>query len=186
MLSPFLQRLLFVNQFTIADGKVELLGDRYIMLNASDLFKLQELDRTKMYSIMKSASLNNIKEIVEHAQVYKSMKDQSLRNIAELSKKIGKSDEGVIMTLQSIFDIYGLGKLHILDLDNKKQCASLKIENSSIALEQVKMGKTKTPACTLTAGILAGMFTYIFNKRVDCVEKKCIGKGDQMCEFEIR
>ena len=185
MLSSLLQRLLFVNQFSIIDGKVEILGNRYIMLDSNDLLVLQEIDKTKMYKAVKDGSRSNIQNLVEHAQVYKGIKDQSLKNIAELSKKIGKSDEGVIKTLQSLFDIYGLGKLEILDLDNKNSKAKLKVKDSSLALAQIKKGKTRATVCTLTAGVLAGIFTYIFEKNVDCAENTCLAKGDDFCEFEV-
>jgi len=185
MLSSLLQRLLFVNQFNIIDGKVEVLGTRYIMLDASDLLVLQEIDKTKCYKAAKDGTKSNLKELVEHANVYEGMKDQSLKNIAELSKKIGKTDEGVIKTLQSLFEIYGLGKLQILNLDNEKKKANLRVSDSSLAKAQLKKGKSKTPVCTLTSGILAGIFSYIFKKDVDCIETNCLGKGSQFCEFEI-
>ena len=184
-LSSLLQRLLFVNQFNIINGKIEILGNRYIMLDASDLLVLQEIDKTKTYATVKNMSKNNLKNLVEHANVYKGIKDQSLKNIAELSKKIGKTDEGVIRTLQSLFEVYGLGKLEIINLDNDKKKVLLRVIDSSMAVAQLKKGKSKTPVCTLTAGVLAGIFSYILKKDVDCAEKKCISKGEETCEFLV-
>jgi len=184
-LSSLLQKLLFVNQFNILDGKIEVLGNRYIMLDASDLLILQDIDKTKTYSTAKNMSKNNLKNLVEHASVYKGIKDQSMKNIAELSKKIGKTDDGVIKTLQSLFEIYGLGKLEILNLDNANKKVLLRIKGSSLALAQLEKGKAKTPVCTLTSGVLAGIFSYIFKKDVDCIEKKCLAKGEEICEFAV-
>jgi len=184
-LSSLLQRLLFVNQFSIIKGKIDILGNRYIMLDASDLLVLQEIDKTKTYNSVKKNSKENLKKIVNHAQVYKGIKGQSLKNIANLSKKIGKSDEGVIKTLQSLFEVYGLGKLEIMDLDNENKSAVLKIRNSTLARVQLKKAKSKTPVCTLTAGILAGIFSYIFNKDVDCFERSCLASGKEECNFEV-
>jgi len=184
-LSGFLQRLLFVNQFSINEGKVEILGTNYILLDASYILALQDIDKTKMYQTAKYASIENVKNLVEHAEVYKNIKDQSLKNIAELSRKIGKTDEGTIKTLQMIFDIYGLGKMQILDLNNDKKTAIVQIQNSSIAIEQYKKGRTTIPKCTLTAGMLAGLFSFIFGKDVNCNENKCFAKGDEACFFNI-
>jgi predicted hydrocarbon binding protein len=184
-LSSLLQKLLFVNQFNIIDGKVEILGNRYIMLDANDLLILQEIDKTKTYSTAKNMSKNNLKNLVDHASVYKGIKDQSLKNIAELSKKIGKTDDGVIKTLQSLFEVYGLGKLEIVNLDNAGKKVTLRIKGSSLALAQLEKGKVKTTVCTLTCGVLAGIFSYIFKKDVDCSETKCIAKGDDICEFMV-
>lgn len=187
MLSPLLQKLLFVNQFGINNGKIEILGGRYIMLNASDLWRLQEIDETKMYALMKDFSKGNIQSLIEHAKVYKGMKDESLKNIADLSKKVGKGDSGVINTLQSLFELYGLGKMNITNLDNKNKTTSIQISESTIALEELKKGKkSKETVCTITEGILAGLFSHIFGKDVDCIEKKCLAKGDDSCIFIVQ
>ena len=155
------------------------------MLDANDLLVLQEIDKTKTYKTAKDSSKANLKSLVEHAAVYKGIKDQSLKNIAELSKKIGKTDEGVIKTLQSLFDIYGLGKLEIINLDNEKKKAILRVKDSSIAKAQLKISKSKTPVCALTSGILAGIFSYIFKKDIDCIENKCLAKAEEICEFLV-
>ncbi|MEM4625355.1 MAG: 4-vinyl reductase [Candidatus Pacearchaeota archaeon] len=185
MLSPFLQKLLFVKQFKINEGEINLLGNRLVMLNASNILVLQEIDKTKMYSVSKSTGESNIKTIIEHAQVYRGLKDQTIREIIELSKRINHSEEGAIKTLQEIFNIYGLGKMIITNLDNKNKEAQTIIQNSSLALEQLKKGKSKKEVCIVTSGILAGTFTYLFNKNVDCIEIKCLAKGDEDCEFFI-
>ncbi len=184
-LSSFLQKLLFINQFNIKDGRIDLLGDRYTLLNASIILSLQDIDKTKMYNSVKNSSLEHIKNLVDHAQVYKNIKNEALRNIANLSQRISKSDEGVIKTLESIFDIYGLGRLVILDMNNQDKTAILKIENSTLALSQLKIVKAKIPVCTLTAGIIAGIFSYIFNNNVDCIEKNCLAVKADSCYFEV-
>jgi len=185
MLSPILQKLLFINQFGINEGKIEILGSRYIMLYASDLLYLQEIDESKMYAFMKGNSKKDLKELIEHAKVYKGLKDESVKNIVALSSKVGKSSDGMIKTLQDLFELYGLGKMNIISLDNKAKKASIEIKDSTIAYAQLKKGKTKKPVCTITAGILAGMFSHIFEKDVDCIEKKCKAKGDDSCLFVI-
>ena len=96
MLSPFLQRLLFVNQFEIDKGRIKILGDSQIMLNASAILGLQEIDESKLYEIAKKSSLNNLVRFVEHAKVYGKMKDVFMKQLAELGQKIGQSDEGTI------------------------------------------------------------------------------------------
>ncbi len=185
MLSPLLQKLLFINQFNVNEGKIEILGNSMIMLNASDLLVLQEMDETKMYASMKGNSKKDLKELIEHAKVYKGIKSESIKNIVSLSEKVGKNSEGIIKTLQELFELYGLGKMNITVLDNEKKKATIEIKNSPLAKAKLKDGKSKKPCCTVTAGILAGMFSYIFKKDVDCIEKKCAAKGDDSCVFII-
>lgn len=187
-LSAFLQKLLFVNQFSISGGKIEMLGNRYIMLNASDILVLQKIDETIAYNLGKNMAKKQFSSMVEHAKVYQGIKNESLKNIAELSKKIEKSEEGKMKVLEEIFDIYGLGRLQIVDLDNKNCKVSLKIDNSTISQEYLKDKnnvKSKSGVCVLTAGILAGIFTFLFKKKVECLEESCQAKGDGSCIFKI-
>ncbi len=187
MLSAFLQKLLFVNQFGIDKGKISLLGDKLIMLHASAILELQDIDETKLYEIAKKSSLNNLVNFVEHAKVYGKIKNVIIKELIELGQKIGQTDEGTIKTLENLFNINGLGKMNINNLDNEKKEALITIIDSTIALEWLEKNKkeSKNAACTLTAGVLAGMFSYIFGEDVDCVEISCKAKGDNICEFKI-
>lgn len=176
---------MFINQFGMNDGKIEVLGSRYVMLYASDLLYLQEIDESKMYTFMKGNSKKDLKELINHAKVYKGLKNESVKNIVTLSKKIGKSDEGVVKTLQDLFELYGLGKINITNLDNKSKKASIEVVDSTIAFAKLKKGKSKKPVCIVVAGILAGIFSFIFKKDVNCVEKKCRAMGHPTCSFVV-
>ena len=187
MLSSFLQKLLFVNQFSIDKGKICLLGDNLVMLHASAILELQDIDETKLYEIAKKSSLNNLVAFVEHAKVYGKIKNVIIKELIELGQKIGQTDEGTIKTLEDLFNINGLGKLSINNLDNEKKEALISISDSIIALEWLEKNKkeSENAVCTLTAGVLAGMFSYIFGEDVDCVEVSCKAKGDDICGFKI-
>ncbi len=187
VLSPFLQKLLFVNQFEISNGKVSILGSRNVLLHASAILELQELDETKLYDLAKKSSFKNMGSFVNHARVYGKMKSAVLKELAALGKKIGESDEGALRTVEHLFNIYGLGQLTIRDVDNKEFHALLTLKDSSIALEWMEKfkGRSNNAVCTLTAGVLAGMFSYLFGKEVDCVESGCKAQGKAGCSFEI-
>jgi len=186
-LSPILKKLMFVRQFEIDQGKVKVLGDREIMLHASAILELQNLDETKLYDIAKKSGKANLSGAVEHAKVYGKMKDVFISEIAQLGKKIGESDEGMLKTLQELFNIYGLGEMVIEDLDNKNKSAIIVIRDSTIAEEWVSRykAKSKVAVCTLTAGVIAGFFSYIFGKEVDCMEQKCKSSGNAHCIFKV-
>ena len=49
VLSPIIKKLMFVRQFDIDKGKIELLGGRQIMIHASAVLELQEIDEGKVY-----------------------------------------------------------------------------------------------------------------------------------------
>ena len=187
VLSAILKKLLFVRQFNINDGKITLLGDRQVMLSSSAILELQEIDETKMYDIGKKSSLKNLVKIVDHAKVYSKVKDVFVRKIASLGKKIGESDEGAIKVLQDVFNVYGLGEMHLQKLDNRSKQALVMIDGSTIAEEYRKKNKKKSSraVCALTAGVIAGIFSYIFDKKVDCVETKCKAKSGSYCLFKV-
>ena len=187
MLSSFLQKLLFVKQFSLGDGNIDILGTRHIMLAADALLGLQETDETKTYDFVKDSVFKNMTEFVEHAKVYKALKDIAMLDVIKLSKKVG-GEEGMLKTLKDLFDVYGLGSLTIVDLNNEKRTAFLKIDDSSLARAHLNHEKkrSKTTVCTITSAVLAGMFSFLFGKPVDCVEGKCIAKGDTYCEFAIK
>jgi len=187
VLSPILKKLLFVRQFDIDNGKIKLLGDSEIMLNALAILELQEIDESKLYDIAKRSSFKKMSSFVEHAKVYKKMKDVFMTDAARLGTKIGETDTGVIKTLQELFNVYGLGEMLIQEIDNKQKEALIMIRKGTLAQEWMKKKRTKSkmPVCTLTSGVIAGIFSYIFKKEVDCVEAKCIAQGYGQCMFKV-
>ena len=184
-LSPILKKLLFVRQFDIDKGKINVLGGREIMLHASAILELQEIDETKIYETAKQSSMKNIKGAVDHAKVYGKMRDVFMGEIAHLGDKIGQSDEGVINTLQELFNIYGLGEISIQELDNKGKTAIVMIRDSALVEEHQKRKGKSAKVCALTAGVIAGLFSYIFGKEIDCVEEKCKAQGNSYCLFKV-
>jgi predicted hydrocarbon binding protein len=187
MLSPFLQKLLFVNQFEVNQGKITLLGDRKIMLDASIILALQETDETKAYDMAKKIGFENISGAVEHVKVYGAIKNAMIKELAVLGEKIGETDEGTIKTLENFFNLYGLGLMSIQNIDNENKSALIEVKDSAIADSWLtsKKAKSKDTACTLTAGVLAGMFSYIFGKDIDCREQKCKAQGEDSCVFKV-
>ena len=186
MLDSFLQKLLYLNKFQMANGKIELFGSRYIMLDANNLLGLQKIDKTKIYKNAKTSAEEDVKEVLEHAKVYHLLKESMHECTKEVHGHLSNNNEGIVNTLRIMFNLYGLGNLKIIHLNNEDKTAILRIVDSTIGLAQLKKAKTKTCECVLTSGILAGIFSYIFCKNIECIEKKCIARGDKYCEFVIR
>ncbi len=185
--SPILKKLLFVRQFDIDQGKINLLGDREIMLHASAILALQEIDETKLYQAAKESSIKNMSGAVEHAKAYGHVREVFVAEIAELGKKIGQTDQGTIKTLQDIFNVYGLGEMVIQQLENTTKQAVVVIKDSAMADEYIKKrkAKSKDPVCAVVAGVIAGMFSFIFGKEVECLEQKCKAQGNGYCLFKV-
>jgi hypothetical protein len=105
MLSPFLKKLLFVRQFVIYNGKIEILGENQIMLPRSALLSLQN---EKTFDI-----------------VNKEMKDSMTR----YAKKIGASTSGMLKSVQDLYETMGLGKMEVIKLEATKKQAVLRIKD---------------------------------------------------------
>lgn len=167
MLSPFLKKLLFTRQFSIVDGKIEIMNLRSLMLSPEFILKIQEKDSKLIYNLSK-------KEMIEQLQYFKS-------------KIAIKGLEG-LKRIEDIYELLGFGKIKILDIDkNKKRCV-INIYDSPIAEKYIKNSKKKSSktTCDFISGKLAGMFCFIFNKEVESKEVKCLSKGDDFCQFVIK
>ena len=109
MLSPFLKKLLFVRQFFINEGKIEILGQKQFMLPLSAISKLKQKET---FSILQS-------------EVQKSMESYA--------KKMGSSSGGMVKSVQDIYETMGLGKMKIIKLDQKKKQTVLRIANIKVS-----------------------------------------------------
>lgn len=187
MLSELLKKLLFVRQFNMDQGKIEILGKRHIMLSDTALLDLQNVDETKFYELMKQSTLKQINDFVNHAKVYKQLKSTISWDVSDLSKKLGSS-EGIVKNSQEIFNLYGLGLIEIVDLSNEKKTAIVKIRDSTIAKAYLERNKSrsKNPVCVITAAVLAGIFSYLFQKSVDAAETSCNAQSSGNCQFIIK
>jgi len=151
MLSSFLKKLLFARQFFIMDGKIEVLGERQVMLPARMLMRIHAL-RPKESS-----------EII---------KQEFRAEVERYARKIGSGEEGMLKNLSDVFETIGIGKMEIVDLDNEKKRAIVRIENPLAENEQA-----------VIAAFLAGTFSFIFRKEVNAQPPSERKKAD---EFIVR
>ncbi|MDD5086871.1 MAG: hypothetical protein PHV16_03900, partial [Candidatus Nanoarchaeia archaeon] len=111
MLSTFLKKLLFVRQFFMIDGKIEVLGKRQVMLPTE---VLSELDSC------------NAKDD------YKKLKKIFMENIKDYAKKIGSGEEGMYKNIVDVFETFGLGRIEVVKSDNKKKTCVLRIHDCPV------------------------------------------------------
>ena len=108
MLSPFLKKLLFVRQFFMTDGKIEVLGEKQVMLPFSAMMNLQNASTFDLVS----------KDMKAVMQSY--------------GKKMGSSSSGMVKTVQDIYETTGLGKMEIIKLDADKKETVLRLANMNV------------------------------------------------------
>ncbi len=164
MLSNFIKKLLFTRQFFMKNGTIEILRTKQILLPSSIIHDFQTDEG-----------------------LYDSIKTNVKKEFHEIANNFGSKREDLIKNITDIFDIYGLGKLELVDVNEESKSANLNLFNSAIAHAHIaKNSNSKKPICNLTSAVLAGIFSFIFNEDVDCYEKNCFGKGDEFCEFVIK
>jgi len=142
MISSFLKKLLFARQFFMIDGKIEILGKKQVMMPTNVLAELQKLNTQTTYSAVKSV----IRKDVE-----------------DYAKKLGSGEQGMLKNINYIFETFGLGKLEIMDINNKKKKCIIRIHNSPL----MDLKKKEKPVYNITPAIISGMFSFLFDKEVD-------------------
>ena len=161
MLSAFLKKLLFARQLFMTDGRIEVLGKSQFRLPCDVIVAMQSLDEKKYYDLVK----NGIKQ-----------------NMQEYTKKIGANSSGMFKITGDIFETFGLGKPEIIVLDQKTKSATVRFHQAPAILA---CAGQQYQNCVLLPAALAGMFSFLFNKDVNCDVKKCPAKGG-VCEYVVR
>ncbi|MFH1587640.1 MAG: V4R domain-containing protein [Candidatus Diapherotrites archaeon] len=75
---------------------------------------------------------------------------------------------------------YGVGE--IIHWDEQKKQLAITVKN---CFNAVGFPPGKKPVCFAMAGILAGAAQTIFRTDMQCLETKCVAKGDEICEFRM-
>ena len=80
------------------------------------------------------------------------------------------------------------GELSFSDVDFAKGTGKVIVTNSfeTVARKGRKTRKTSQPCCHFLRGFLAGFLSELFQKTTTVTEEKCVGKGDERCEFTFK
>lgn len=158
MISPFLKKLLFARQFSMIDGKIDILGKNQVLLPADTIFELGKINPNA---------------------AYKSIKNTMHKDMVDYARKLGSTDEGMLKVVSELFESLGLGSMEILDIDNKKRRCLIRVHNPTFLSNADDEGAVITPA------ILSGMFSFFFNRDVDAKKSILKLKGMNYYEYVI-
>ena len=107
------------------------------------------------------------------AQSYKRMKkefetkEEALRYLSELKKKENWGN----LSFRDVDFAGGSGKIIVVD------------SFETVARRAEKGREKDQPCCNFFKGFFAGFLSELFEKSVTVTEEKCVGKGDEHCEF---
>ena len=103
------------------------------------------------------------------------------RNFTQTVINEGTSPEEVPMWLEVFFTQGGWGKITArADFVNKT--AVVVIDNCATA----RQVKSKESSCHFIRGYIAGICEILFKTNVECVETRCMSKGNAYCEFRVQ
>jgi len=155
---------MFVNQFTIDNGQVDILGNKQLLLPVQII---ELLNDKKAYDFIK--------------QTVKIGMDEEIRKIGSTTPLQRFNN------LKDLMNTFGIGNIDVTFIDSKKQKAMIQINNSTIANYYISQRKkTTVPVCVITKAVLAGAFSSFFGKDVDSEETKCMSLGENYCQFSIK
>lgn len=131
------------------------------------------------------ASICEVQDIEFHKKIYESIKKNTIDNLMkEFGLNLGTDKKKQLDFLQNFFTASGWGQIQIIDLQSEGKKAIIILENSPFSAKL--KGKTQLPADVFLRGILAGIFSKIFEDNIDCVESECVALNNERCKFIIK
>jgi predicted hydrocarbon binding protein len=99
-----------------------------------------------------------------------STKEEALRRLSELKRK----ENWGKLTFRDVDFVNGSGKVIVADaFETMARKAKLPQEADQ-------------PCCSFLRGFLTGFLSELFERSLTIIEEKCVGKGDENCEFTFR
>lgn len=161
----------FAKFLNISDGEIQVWN---IPMNIIPTFVLREWQK------------DTIKEVgykKAFKKIYDSAKIGSEEYNKNFIKKEGFKDKRQIINWQTrIVSLSGWGIIEIAKIDFEKDEYVAHFKNNPFAKTY---GKTNYPVDFLICGFIAGGFSASLGKTLDCIETKCVSKGDSFCEFIV-
>lgn len=154
-------------EYNIESGKINIAGEDWILMSAStfqDLVKGTE-------KILGSGAQ------VIWLEAGKNAGEQFASRLI----KLGMEFSELPSMLEEFFTLGGWGKIQA-EINIAKKEATITIINSITA----RGAESKEPICHLIRGFIAGVANVMFHGLSECVETKCIAKGDPHCEFRVK
>ncbi|MBI4017083.1 MAG: hypothetical protein HY363_05320 [Candidatus Aenigmarchaeota archaeon] len=134
--------------------------------------KIEVLGRRQvMLPLELLADLQKLNEV----EAYNVIKEDIRMIMVAFSQKIGSNSAGMFKNIEDIFECFGFGKPEIVVLDQSKKSVTVRFHDTPVRL----VSEVVLP------GALAGTFSFLFGKKVDCTYKTCPVNGSGFCEFRI-
>lgn len=165
MLDLFI-KLVLHKQLVISDGNIKIFGTHNVTFFplANLFYILQLIDKLKKQDELYLASKRLGNEWING--LLKAYRMDTIREQAKWG--------------ENVFTLAGFGKMKVVSWDVQKKEMIYRVYNSNIAKMYGNIGRAVDH---IPRGWFAGASSVFFKSDVDCVETKCLSKGDEFCEF---
>jgi predicted hydrocarbon binding protein len=172
----FFLKLLETGNIRIEDGRIMIFNAHNILFPVRSFLKIREL-------LLKRLGKDGDAILKE---VGKYQISQALSRYSKLFKVEQLTKEKVMdLGLKIISDLLGMGVYNVAYDGNKGMIITTR--NNPIALEyKIIYGTSKEPIDYYICGIWEQVYYSFFNKKMKCIETKCLACGDKICQFEIK
>ena len=159
----FMQKLVLARQIKFNKGKIELLNQKL------SIFPI---------SVFSTIIENNPSTIPD---VYKSTKNSAELFASETQKLHKFTGRELANWLIDIIAFSGWGIAKFTIYNGKDLSAKIRFDHSTIG----EIASKKEAVDHAVRGFFAGGGSISMNKNIECLEIKCIAKGDKICEFVL-
>ncbi|MFH1751901.1 MAG: 4-vinyl reductase [archaeon] len=170
----FAAKLLMTKSLEFKDGEISLLKNPALLLPVNVVCSMiHELIQEDNYA-------------VAYHMIYSGTKLGVISYSHELVKNFHLKKQELMKIFLQIAALAGYGKIDVKNVDYKLKRAIIHATESPVAQTYVKeYGRSKFFVDVINAGFFAGVFSILFEENVDCIELKCIARGDSECEFIV-
>ncbi|AJF60043.1 MAG: V4R protein [archaeon GW2011_AR10] len=158
-----MQKLVLAKQIKFDQGKIELLNQKLSIFPVSVFSTIVD---------------NNPKVVPD---VYQATKESAQMFANEIKKRHKFTGQQLKSWLKDIVSFAGWGKAEFIIYDEKNFASIVRVQQSPVAEISKKKGYTDHAL----RGFFAGGGSASMETDLDCIEIKCVAKGDSICEFVL-
>lgn len=178
MANSFFIELLKSGRVIAENGTFTFLNEFFILLPAKSFLKLKE----KLTDTIGERKTDAFLKELGRYQVAEAIKRYSKTMGIEKLDKNKISEFGF-----NVMNLMGHGVFNLVSYDEKNKKVVIRSKNVAIPVEYKKIyGKSDRPIDSFICGIWEEAYTRFLNVEMLCVETKCIARGDECCQFELK
>jgi PAS domain S-box-containing protein len=160
-----------------APGRIELAGERLLLLSATALGQL----RRELHEVLGP--------IMTHEVLFRfAFTDGAMAARAVRARNPGSSPREVLMAGPVFHTLAGMARVAVDALDFESEFRSLRgrWEDSFEADQNLRLfGPVEWTACWVLTGFASGFASEAVGRDLLCVERECRARGDPLCRFEV-